>query len=73
MARPHPGITDSGGGIDAQSRSQLFTPFFTTERKGRGLGLTVIQEILTNLGATFWLEMWEGGGAEFGVRLAARG
>jgi two-component system nitrogen regulation sensor histidine kinase NtrY len=62
-------VRDSGGGIDATSRQQLFTPFFTTKREGRGLGLTVIQEILKNHGATFWLEGREGGGAEFGVRL----
>jgi signal transduction histidine kinase len=62
-------IADSGPGIDAQSQQQLFTPFFTTKREGRGVGLTVIQEILTNHGATFWLQNREGRGAEFGIRL----
>ena len=62
-------IADSGRGIDAQSQQQLFTPFFTTKREGRGVGLTVIQEILTNHGAAFWLQNREGGGAEFGIRL----
>lgn len=65
-------IADTGRGIDPPARAQLFTPFFTTKREGRGLGLTVIQEILTNHGATFWLENREGGGAEFGVRLPVR-
>jgi nitrogen fixation/metabolism regulation signal transduction histidine kinase len=63
-------VGDTGSGIDANAQQQLFTPFFTTKREGRGVGLTVIQEILTNHGATFWLENREGGGAEFGIRLA---
>ena len=62
-------VADSGPGIDASTRNQLFTPFFTTKREGRGIGLTVIQEILANHGATFWLENRKDGGAEFGVRI----
>jgi signal transduction histidine kinase len=60
-------VRDSGPGIDDAVRAELFAPFFTTKRDGRGLGLTLVQEILTNHGATFWLENRDGGGAEFGV------
>lgn len=59
-------IRDSGPGIDDKALSELFTPFFTTKRDGRGLGLTLVQEILTNHGMRFWLEN-TGAGAEFGV------
>jgi len=62
-------VADSGAGIEPQAGAQLFTPFFTTKREGRGLGLTVIQEILANHGVPFWLVNREGGGAEFGMRL----
>jgi hypothetical protein len=34
-------IADSGAGIDEASRDEFFTPFFTTKREGRGLGLTI--------------------------------
>jgi C4-dicarboxylate-specific signal transduction histidine kinase len=45
----------------------MFTPFFTTKREGRGLGLTIVSEILTNHHLPFSLANREGGGAEFRV------
>jgi signal transduction histidine kinase len=61
-------IADSGPGISDSDRSQLFTPFYTTKRDGRGIGLTVVQEILSNHGFVYSLENRAGGGAEFVVR-----
>jgi two-component system nitrogen regulation sensor histidine kinase NtrY len=60
-------IRDSGPGIPEEVRALLFTPFFSTKRNGRGLGLTLIQEILSAHGFAFSLEAGEGGGAEFRV------
>jgi len=60
-------ITDTGHGIDPEARDELFTPFFTTKREGRGLGLTIVSEILTNHHLPFTLQNREGGGAEFRV------
>lgn len=60
-------IADTGRGIDPAARDELFTPFFTTKREGRGLGLTIVSEILTNHHLAFKLENREGGGAEFRV------
>jgi two-component system, NtrC family, nitrogen regulation sensor histidine kinase NtrY len=60
-------ILDSGPGISEATRSELFTPFFTTKRDGRGLGLTIVQEILANHGFAYSLANAEGGGAEFRV------
>jgi two-component system, NtrC family, nitrogen regulation sensor histidine kinase NtrY len=60
-------IADSGAGIDDASRDELFTPFFTTKREGRGLGLTIVQEILTNHHLPFTLQNRAGGGAEFRI------
>ncbi len=60
-------IADSGPGIAESVRADLFTPFFTTKRDGRGLGLTIVQEILANHALPFSLENREGGGAEFRI------
>jgi len=60
-------IADTGRGIDPAAREELFTPFFTTKRDGRGLGLTIVSEILTNHRLPFTLQNGEGGGAEFRV------
>jgi nitrogen fixation/metabolism regulation signal transduction histidine kinase len=67
--RPALSIEDSGPGIPEDVRALLFTPFFSTKRNGRGLGLTLVQEILTAHGFDFSLGAGEGGGAEFRVGL----
>jgi len=65
--RPVLRIADTGPGIPEEIRSLLFTPFFSTKRDGRGLGLTLIQEILTRHGFDFGLENRVEGGAEIWV------
>lgn len=40
-------IIDSGCGISDEIKHQLFTPFFTTKESGQGVGLMLIDEILT--------------------------
>ena len=37
---------DDGGGIDAEARSKLFDPYFTTKSSGTGLGLAICRKIL---------------------------
>jgi two-component system nitrogen regulation sensor histidine kinase NtrY len=63
-------IGDTGSGIAADSAADLFTPFFTTKRDGRGLGLTIVQEILNNHGFAYGLMNREGHGAEFTLRFS---
>jgi signal transduction histidine kinase len=60
-------VGDTGRGIDPAARDELFTPFFTTKREGRGLGLTIVSEILNNHRLPFTLQNREGGGAEFRI------
>ena len=60
-------VADSGSGIDAAAAPELFTPFFSTKRNGRGLGLTIVQEILANHGFAFALRNRTAGGAELVV------
>lgn len=40
-------IEDSGPGVTPEARANLFTPFFSTKAAGQGIGLTLVQEILS--------------------------
>ena len=61
-------IADSGPGLAEAARGRLFTPFFSTKRDGRGLGLTVVREILVQHRFEFDLDNSEEGGALFRLR-----
>ncbi|HKQ61258.1 MAG TPA: ATP-binding protein [Candidatus Polarisedimenticolaceae bacterium] len=65
--RPFLAVRDSGPGIEAEAAQRLFTPFFSTKRDGRGLGLTLVQEVLSQHGYDFGLSARPEGGAEFRV------
>ncbi len=66
---PSVSIEDSGAGISPEVHQNLFTPFFTTKAEGQGIGLTLIQEILTQHGFQFALDSVPGKGARFSIWL----
>ena len=39
-------ISDNGAGIAPEHRAEVFKPYFTTQQKGTGLGLAVVQQIV---------------------------
>ena len=56
-------ISDNGPGIQPKDREKLFTPFFTTKRRGTGLGLSVSKKIIEeHPGGTLELDSEEGKG-----------
>ncbi len=61
-------IADSGPGLPDAMRGRPFTPFFSTKKDGRGLGLTVVREILVQHRFEFDLDNVDGGGARFRLR-----
>lgn len=48
-------VTDNGKGISEEAAGKLFTPFFSTKRPDRGLGLMLIADILRAHRARFTL------------------
>ena len=61
-------IADSGPGLPADVEPHLFTPFFSTKKDGRGLGLTLVREILVEHRFDFSLAPGRAGGAELRIR-----
>jgi signal transduction histidine kinase len=39
-------VRDTGPGVPPERRSEIFKPYFTTNEKGTGLGLAVVQQII---------------------------
>ncbi len=62
---------DTGCGIPHEHMKKLFTPFFTTKEKGKGvgLGLAVCQHIVKDLGGQIDVESELGKGSRFTVWL----
>lgn len=62
-------VADTGGGIPQEKINQIFQPFFTTKKKGTGLGLMIVQRIVREHGGRIEVESNVGAGTTFRVWL----
>ena len=60
-------IQDTGPGISAELREQIFNPFVTTKSTGVGLGLSIVSQIMDEHGGSIRLLDTGGRGAGFGL------
>jgi two-component system sensor histidine kinase HydH len=58
-------IEDSGPGVSAELREQIFNPFVTTKKTGVGLGLSIVSRIIDGHHGTICVEA--GGGSQQGA------
>lgn len=62
-------VADTGGGIPQEQLNRIFEPFYTTKKKGTGLGLMIVQRIVRAHGGRIELESQVGRGTSFRIWL----
>ncbi|MBF0461144.1 MAG: PAS domain-containing protein [Magnetococcales bacterium] len=65
-------VADSGGGIPPANRDRVFEPYFTTKKKGTGLGLPIVKKIIEDHGGIIRITDSQWGGTLVEVQLPLR-
>ncbi|MEI7892924.1 MAG: response regulator [Myxococcales bacterium] len=66
-------VTDTGAGLDADTQSRIFDPFFASETPGRGFGLAMVLGILKSHQGAIGVRSVLGQGTVFEVLLPTQG
>ncbi len=62
-------ISDCGSGIQKENIDKIFNLYFTTKSDGTGLGLGIVQQIVSQHDGTISVESEEGKGTKFRIEL----
>jgi len=62
-------VSDSGEGVSAEQREDIFNPFFTTKAQGVGLGLAMVSKFIDSHNGTITVDSGPNEGATFRVTL----
>ena len=62
-------VTDTGMGMDEETRDGIFTPFFTKKARGIGLGLAVTKRVVEAHGGTIAVRSMPAAGSSFTLTL----
>ena len=62
-------LADTGPGISPENLANIFEPFFSTKAKGTGLGLALVQQIVSEHGGRIEVDCPPGGGTKFTILL----
>jgi two-component system, sporulation sensor kinase E len=62
-------VGDTGGGIPPEQLSRIYEPFFTTKKKGSGLGLMIVRRIVRDHNGQLNVESHVGKGTVFRIWL----
>lgn len=60
-------VTDNGTGIDRENLDQIFVPFYTTRKKGSGIGLSLSRQIMSLHRGRIKVESEKGSGSRFSL------
>jgi two-component system sensor histidine kinase HydH len=63
-------IKDNGKGMDEQEKERIFTPYYTTKKKGTGLGLYIAQKIIKDHNGSIEVQSTPGKGTAFYISIA---
>ena len=62
-------VSDTGAGLSPEECARLFTPYYTSKPHGTGLGLAVVQSIVSDHGGRISVNSQPGQGATFIIEL----